>query len=211
MFPCGRSGLSVLNAGKVLLTAQWSKVRIRPGFLFQHSKREKEPKREKVLSKTLKFQLFKSFYIILINICAYSTWKTIVFHMVNIGFPCGKFIFIFHVENNFSMLKSKSLRVVVVLVNGIVSVVLVRLMMNWWLFRAFWARFRVAGILVCQQQKPALWAARCVRWQACDGPARRGRALGPILRLWVYPDFVCSRCRRCASVGVLSAFLTDDG
>ena len=34
------------------------------------------------------------------------------------------------------MLKSKSLRVVVVLVNSIVSVVLVRLMMIWWLFRA---------------------------------------------------------------------------
>jgi hypothetical protein len=36
----------------------------------------------------------------------------------------------------------------------------------------------VAGILVCRQQKPVLWAARCVRWQACDEPARRGRALG---------------------------------
>ena len=35
------------------------------------------------------------------------------------------------------MLKFKSLRVVVVLVNSIVSVVLVRLMMIWWLFRAF--------------------------------------------------------------------------
>ena len=39
-------------------------------------------------------------------------------------------------ENNFSMLKSKSLRVVVVLVNSVVGVVLVRLMMIWWLFRA---------------------------------------------------------------------------
>ena len=40
-------------------------------------------------------------------------------------------------ENNFSMLKSKSLRVVVVLVSSVVGVVLVRLMMIWWLFRVF--------------------------------------------------------------------------
>jgi hypothetical protein len=137
---CSRVGVLVCPFS-MLERSFWQLNEVKSGFvrafLFQCTKREKEPKREKVLSKTLKFQLFKSFYIILINICAYSTWKTIVSHVVNIGFPCGKFIFIFHVENNFSMLKFKSLRVVVVLVNSIVSVVLVRLMMIWWLFRAF--------------------------------------------------------------------------